>query len=201
MKMFAKILCLIMALAMMVSCFAACGDDKKEETKEDTSVSDKEDKNDKEDIDDEDEEEEEEDEEDYEDDAERIIGKWDGKVDLSGVIGSDIDLISVKAEFKKSGKYAFEIDEDEYKDALIKAIKAGLKEEDMTEDDFEEENGMSVEEYVEEGMSSTSLDVEGTYEIDGNDITFDVGEGTFEFDGDDEFTLDWDGEIYTFKRD
>lgn len=204
MKMFAKILCLIMALAMMVSCFAACGDDKKEEPKDGASVSDKEDKNDKVDIDDEDEEEEEEEEESSssKDPEDLIIGEWSGKADMSESIGTDSEaIVKVNIEFKKDGTYVLEFNKKDYKKVMLEAMEAALDEQGYTEKEFEEESGMTLEEYVEDTMETVELSGEGEYEIDGDVITIEGEEGEYEFSGKNKLTIDCNGLVMELKRD
>lgn len=204
MKMFAKILCLIMALAMMVSCFAACGDDKKEETKGGASVSDKEDKNDKVDIDDEDEEDEDEEDESSssKDPEDLILGEWSGKADMSESIGTDSKaIVKVNIEFKKDGTYVLEFNKKDYKKVMLEAMEAALDEQGYTEEKFEEESGMTLEEYVEDTMKTVELSGEGEYEIDGDVITIEGEDGEYEFSGKNKLTIDCNGLVMDLKRD
>ena len=201
MKMFAKILCLIMALAMMVSCFAACGDDKKEETKDGASVSDKEDKNDKEEED-EDEDEKPSKKPSSDDPEDLIIGEWSGKADMSESIGTDSKaIVKVNIEFKKDGTYVLEFNKKDYKKVMLEAMEAALDEQGYTEEKFKEESGMTLEEYVEDTMETVELSGEGEYEIDGDVITIEGEDGEYEFSGKNKLTIDCNGLVMDLKRD
>ena len=201
MKMFAKILCLIMALAMMVSCFAACGDDKKEETKDGASVSDKEDKNDKEEED-EDEDEKPSKKPSSDDPEDLIIGEWSGKADIGTASGAGFKFNSkISVEFKKNGEFVIKYDEDDFMEYTIKYYELQMEEGGKTEEDFEEEYGMSLEEYIEENFNADACVVEGEYEFDGDELFMNGEEEEYEFKDEDNLVLIENGTKIKLKRD
>lgn len=171
-----------------------------------------------------------------------LLGTWEGKVDilpLFGEMGTDeideyLELddsyeVTVTMTFAKDGSYeaAFDADEmqdvfenilDAVADATVLAMKDTIQEMGATVEAYEEEIGMSLEKYVEQGLKEdinfedmqSELEDEGEWALEGDQLTMDddvtytveLEKGSLSFtdcdDKDDEFFVM--AEDVTFKK-
>lgn len=134
-----------------------------------------------------------------------LLGTWEGKVDilpLFGEMGTDeideyLELddsyeVTVTMTFAKDGSYeaAFDADEmqdvfenilDAVADATVLAMKDTIQEMGATVEAYEEEIGMSLEKYVEQGLKEdinfedmqSELEDEGEWALEGDQLTMD----------------------------
>lgn len=168
MKTFTKILSVLLAVMMLV-CLVACDKDEDGGKKGDS-----------------------------------IVGKWEGKLsdkaieEMLGAEDLDIDTkLTICFEFDEDGEGKMGFDEDNFKDFVEEFAELSLEmmaeEMGMTADDMLSAMDMTKNEYIDlvfEEMDSTELEIEFTYEIDGDEMTLtneDDEESviTFELDGDE----------------
>ncbi len=161
-----------------------------------------------------------------------IVGVWVAEFDMLEAMGIDEDnfaeefgiedeemaelirpeeiMVTMTFEFTDDGEVSYVIDGedaiDDWKDQIrengVAYIEALMEESDITEEQFEEEFGMTPDEYVEEELVNQlpfeDLELyeeeESTYELDGDKLYF---------DGDEDFyyTVDIDGDFMTMDND
>lgn len=216
--MLKKLLCLLLALMMVVSLMACdSGSDKDDDDDDDEEVVDEKDKDEDED---EDEGEDKDDDTGKNDDAvvaadplsEKILGTWVTYLDMATVLGeqegfeTDVQLPVVIC-FEEDGSVEMAMYEDEAEDAVAELEKdltdfliytmyaemesAGYSQEE-TDELFEDEYGMSVEEYCAAYIEEMDLYNEFAYELE--------NWGDYEVD-DDTNTLYIDGEAMEVEID
>ncbi len=92
--------------------------------------------------------------------------------------------VGVTFQFDEDGDYYIEFDSDDFRDALADAIPGMaddmldyFESEGITEEDFEDEYGMSVAEMLEEyyaaNLNADSMGGSGEYELDGDKLYLD----------------------------
>ena len=173
MKKLSKLMALLLSLLMILSLFAACGDDKKDDDdKEDASVSDEKDKDNKDEDEDEDED------EDVAVSAEdMLIGEWECEMEEDGF------SIIMTFNFYDDNTVETSFTKDSYDDLVDVYVAEAMA--DVTDEEIEEEGFASreeAEEYVREMMieelpyedMAAEFEMEGTWELDGDDLTVEI---------------------------
>ena len=191
MKNLSKLMALLLSLLMILSLFAACGDDKKDDDdKEDTSVSDEKDKDDKDEDEDKedkkdknnkkDDEDEDEDEDDSASAEDMLIGEWVYEDEIDGV------TYVVNFSFAKDGTFETSLDENSYEFVIDQALEETMA--DVTDEEIEEEGFTSrkeAEEYVREMLMeelsyediAAEFEMSGEWELDGDTLTIEIDGG------------------------
>ncbi|MBO5211146.1 MAG: hypothetical protein J6B80_04365 [Clostridia bacterium] len=104
---------------------------------------------------------------------ELIVGKWTAKGDLAPILADQgIDLegpleITLNTEFTTSGTLIERADSAEIYPILVAATKQALLDEiaaqNITQTDFEEQIGMTLDEYVEDAIASLELEYDNLF--------------------------------------
>ena len=165
MKKLSKLMALLLSLLMILSLFAACGDDKKDDDdKEDKSVSDEKDKDDK--------------DEDVAVSAEdMLIGEWECEME------EDDLTIVMTFDFLKNNTVETSFSKDSYNELVDKYVAETMAE--VTDEEIEEEGFASreeAEEFIREMMLeelpyddfAAEFEMEGTWELDGDTLTVEI---------------------------
>ena len=165
MKKLSKLIALLLSLLMILSLFAACGDDKKDDDdKEDKSVSDEKDKDDK--------------DEDVAVSAEdMLIGEWECEMEEDGL------TIVMTFDFLKNNTVETSFSKDSYNELVDKYVAETMAE--VTDEEIEEEGFASreeAEEFIREMMLeelpyddfAAEFEMEGTWELDGDTLTVEI---------------------------
>ena len=165
MKKLSKLIALLLSLLMILSLFAACGDDKKDDDdKEDKSVSDEKDKDDK--------------DEDVAVSAEdMLIGEWECEME------EDALTIVMTFDFLKNNTVETSFSKDSYNELVDKYVAETMAE--VTDEEIEEEGFASreeAEEFIREMMLeelpyddfAAEFEMEGTWELDGDTLTVEI---------------------------
>ena len=165
MKKLSKLIALLLSLLMILSLFAACGDDKKDDDdKEDKSVSDEKDKDDK--------------DEDVAVSAEdMLIGEWECEMEEDGL------TIVMTFDFIKNNTVETSFSKDSYNELVDKYVAETMAE--VTDEEIEEEGFASreeAEEFIREMMLeelpyddfAAEFEMEGTWELDGDTLTVEI---------------------------
>lgn len=177
MKKLSKLIALLLSLLMILSLFAACGDDKKDDDdKEDKSVSDEKDKDNKNDDKYEDED------EDVAVSAEdMLIGEWETSVDTGAGAYLNLSLI-----FEDDGTAYFYLTKKSYDKMMDEIISTQMA--DVTDEEIEAEGFASreeaeefVREMLEEEMpyvdTAAEFEDDFTWELDGDTLTIETDDG------------------------
>lgn len=179
MKKLSKLIALLLSLLMILSLFAACGDDKKDDDdKEDKSVSDEKDKDDK--------------DEDKDEDVavsaeDMLIGEWECEMEEDGL------TIVMTFDFLKNNTVETSFSKDSYNELVDKYVAETMAE--VTDEEIEEE-GFASREEAEEFIRKMMLE-----ELPYDDFAAEFEmEGTWELDG-DTLTVEIDGDPVTAKTD
>ena len=188
MKKLSKLLALLLSLLMILSLFAACGDDKKDDDdKDDTSVSDEKDKDDKDEDEDEDKDDkkDKDNKKDEEEEAisaeDMLIGEWETSVDTGAGAYLDLSLI-----FEDDGTAYFYLTKKSYDKMMDEIILTQMA--DVTDEEIEAEGFASreeaeefVREMLEEEMpyedTAAEFEDDFTWELDGDTLTIETDDG------------------------
>ena len=182
---------LLLSLLMILSLFAACGDDKKDDDdKDDTSVSDEKDKDDKDEDEDEDEDKDDKKDKDNKKDEEEdeaasaedmLIGEWETSVDTGAGAYLNLSLI-----FEDDGTAYFYLTKKSYDKMMDEIISTQMA--DVTDEEIEAEGFASreeaeefVREMLEEEMpyvdTAAEFEDDFTWELDGDTLTIETDDG------------------------
>ena len=165
MKKLSKLMALLLSLLMILSLFAACGDDKKDDDdKEDKSVSDEKDKDDK-------------DEDEAVSAEDMLIGEWECEMEEDGL------TIVMTFDFLKNNTVETSFSKDSYNELVDKYVAETMAE--VTDEEIEEEGFASreeAEEFIREMMIeelpyddfAAEFEMEGTWELDGDTLTVEI---------------------------
>ena len=165
MKKLSKLIALLLSLLMILSLFAACGDDKKDDDdKEDKSVSDEKDKDDK-------------DEDEAVSAEDMLIGEWECEMEEDGL------TIVMTFDFLKNNTVETSFSKDSYNELVDKYVAETMAE--VTDEEIEEEGFASreeAEEFIREMMLeelpyddfAAEFEMEGTWELDGDTLTVEI---------------------------
>ncbi len=189
-KWLSSLLCLLLAIAMVLT-LAACGEDSKKKSKDDDDEKEGTSENGETDKEG-DEEGDEKEPAQKADPAELIIGSWKTTLDLSEALSDQIgmDITGVKLPLTLSftaDEVAFSCDTDAFLDSLIDAgLEVACAQNNMTLDEFEAqlaEQGMTMDdakEMLREQFSAATATItnafaqaRGEYEVDGNTLLID----------------------------
>ena len=161
-----------------------------------------------------------------------IVGKWAAEIDITEFVELDADYfveegmdetlaelmvpdgvtIDIILEFTEDGDMIVTVDGErgmkdwmgQISEKMALYLKLTLEESGASEEDFEEEYGMSIEEFVEVALEESfaeqelelSEEYEFTYELEGDKLYLDGGSDYVTVDiDDDELTLDFDDEM------
>jgi len=202
MKKLSKLMALLLSLLMIMSLFAACGDDKKDDDKKDEETKVSADKdNDKDEDEDEDKKNDKEDEKDEAISAEdMLIGDWERETVVEALTYVTIFT------FDEDGTVEVTLSEDCYDEIIESGVEesmAELTDEDIASDGFEsrEDAEEFIREYLMEELPydylAAEFEMSGTWELDGDTLTveFDGEPKTTETDlSDGGTTITFDGE-------
>ena len=202
MKNLAKLLSLILALALvfaLVGCESSNDDDDDDDSKPSSGAVDKD--NDKDDDkDDSKSSKPSKEDKDDEDEKDSIVGEW------RGVMPAEKDGYEMEFEieltFNKNGKYLLVIDKDSMIEASIDVMEQNLEAEGIELDEYLEENDMTYDElyeYLETQFDESDTTVEGKYTFDGETFKIDNKKCEFELDG-DTLTFVKDGSVIEVER-
>lgn len=198
MKKLAKLLSLILALALvfaLVGCESNNDDDDDDNSKPSSSTSSE--KDDKDDDDDDDKTTVSK----VEADEDSIVGDWEGTM---YIVDDEIDLearVGIYITFYSNGDYVMQPDVEDFVDYIIEETMGYYEAAGEDFDEYLEENGYSsLDEFRDEGLEEMDgYEVEGTYEFDGDTFILDDEEVDFEFDG-DEFIFETEGGTVKVER-